>query len=157
VKLTIKVRPATVVRAESGCVVAVGGCPVIGTDTHEKEMYVQGTAYLPKAKIDLTLNNISGQVFRAGVVARAAVLNISASSTYTGPVIELPDNTLAPTPVELYFTAWQCPPATACSATPSIAGHWRVRGRAKVKFEDPNTSPVAGDRRVFVLGWQVSR
>jgi hypothetical protein len=156
VKLVLKWRPLSV-RAESGCIIlVVGVCPVIGTNTQQKTFYVQGTAYLPKAKVDLTLNNVSGQVFRAGLIARAAALDISASSTYSGPLIELPTNTLAPSPVIVFFTAWSCPPAHA--GVPSSTGPdpCTPTGRAKVRFSDANPSPVPGDRQVTILGWQVT-
>ena len=96
-KLNLSWRPISV-RAQSGCVSAVAGCAMLQTDIHTDELYIQGTAYTPKAWLDIRLVGVTGQVFRSGLVARAATLDVSPSNGYEGPLIELPDNTLAPTP-----------------------------------------------------------
>lgn len=155
VQLRLTWKPIAV-RAQAGCVVAVGGCPVIGTNSQAgKEFYVQGTAYLPRSKVDITLNNISGQVFRSGLVVRSASLAITASSSYAGPVIELPDNTLAPKPLDMSFSAYLCPDGSSCPASPPSAG-WQLVGRAQARYTDDAFTPVPGDRAVTVLSWKVS-
>lgn len=156
-KLDLTFRPIAV-RAQSGCVTTVGagGCAQFATNsTPGKELYIQGTAYLPRAQIDVTLNNISGQVFRSGLVARSALLSITSSSSYSGPVIELPDNTLAPTPLAMFFTVWKCP--SGFSGAPSTAGGCTVRGRAKVTYTDGSFTPTPGQRGVTINSWTVGR
>lgn len=144
------------VRAQSGCVTAVNGCSVIGTNPQgNKELYILGTGYLPRAKVDLTLNNISSQVFRCGLVVRVAELNITASSGFNEAVIELPDNAFAPTPLVVFFTAWECPPGNTCSLPPP-ATPWRRVGRAQVRYTDGNFIPVSGQRQVNVLSWNLT-
>ena len=90
---------------------------MLHTDIHTDELYIQGTAYTPKAWLDIRLVGVTGQVFRSGLVARAATLNVSPSNGYEGPLIELPDNTLAPTPLRVYLTAWSCP-SGRCASPP---------------------------------------
>ncbi len=154
-KLDLSWRPIAV-RAQSGCVSAVAGCPMLHTDIHTDELYIQGTAYTPKAWLDIRLVGVTGQVFRSGLVARAATLNVSPSNGYEGPLIELPDNTLAPTPLRVYLTAWVCP-SGSCASPPSTANGWRQDGRTLVKITDGNFVPVAGDRAVEVQSWKLGQ
>jgi hypothetical protein len=147
------------VRAQSGCVSAVAGCPMLQTDNHTDELYIQGTAYTPKALLDVRLVGVTGQVFRAGLVARAAVLDVSPSNGYEGPLIELPENTLAPSPLRVYLTAWSCPssPSIPCTSPPSTANGWRQDGRTLVKYTDGNVVPVPGQRGVEVQAWKLGQ
>jgi hypothetical protein len=144
------------VRAQSGCVSAVAGCAMVQTDIHTDELYIQGTAYTPKAWLDIRLVGVTGQVFRSGLVARAATLNVSPSNGYEGPLIELPDNSLAPTPVRVYLTAWSCP-SGSCASPPSVANGWRQDGRTLVKYTDGSVVPVPGDRAVDVQAWKLGQ
>jgi hypothetical protein len=89
-------------------------------------------------------------------VARSAELNVSPSNGYEGPLIELPDNTLAPAPLKVYLTAWTCP-GGSCASPPSTANGWTVAGRSLVKYTDANFVPVSGQRGVSVLSWSVAR
>jgi hypothetical protein len=156
VQLTLTWKPLAL-RAQSGCITTVGGCPVIGTNAQSgKQLYIEGTAYLPKARVDITLNNVSGQVFRSGLVARSASLSISASSSYAGPVIELPDNAFAPAPLDMFFAAYVCPSGSSCASPPPSVG-WQLVGRAKARYTDTSFTPVPGDRAVSVAAWQVAR
>lgn len=158
VKLELTYRDIAL-REQSGCVTTVGsgGCAQWATNSSPgKEMYLQGTVYVPRAQVDLTLNNISGQVFRSGIVARSALLNITASSTFVGPVIELPDNTSGPRPLEVFLTAWTCP-GGGCAGPPSTAGGWVVRGRSKVTYTDASFTPTPGQRAVSVDTWSITR
>jgi hypothetical protein len=152
-----------VFRAQSGCVTLPGGCAVVQSDIHTDELYFQGTAYVPKARLDIRLVGVTGQVFRAGLIARSVSLNVSPSNGYEGPLIELPDNTLAPAALRVYLTAWGLPPpclaAGTCpaSATPSTANGWTLLGRTLVEYTDLNFVPVAGQRGVAVKSWRVAR
>ncbi|MEP6762167.1 MAG: hypothetical protein ABJA93_12495 [Sporichthyaceae bacterium] len=147
-------------RAQSGCVTSPGGCPVVQTDIQTDELYFQGTAYVPKARLDIRLVGVTGQVFRAGLIARSASLNVSPSNGYEGPLIELPDNAFAPAPLRVYLTAWSCP-GGGCPASPPTdgvpAGGWQVAGRTSVKYTDLNFVPVAGQRGVDIESWRVAR
>ena len=59
---------------------------MVQTDIHTDELYFQGTAYTPKAWLDIRLVGVTGQVFRAGLVARTVSLNVSPSNGYEGPL-----------------------------------------------------------------------
>jgi hypothetical protein len=155
-KLNLTWRPISV-RAQSGCVSAVAGCAMLQTDIHTDEVYIQGTAYVPRAKLDIRLvEGAEGQVFRSGLVARSAIVDVSPSNSYAGPLIELPDNTLAPTPLRVYLTAWTCP-SGSCASPPSTANGWRQDGRTLVKITDGNFVPVAGQRGVEVQSWKLGQ
>jgi hypothetical protein len=152
-KLNLSWRPLSV-RAQSGCVSAVAGCAMLETDIHTDELYIQGTAYTPKAWLDIRLVGVTGQVFRSGLVARAATLNVSPSNGYEGPLIELPDNTLAPTPLRVYLTAWSCP-SGSCASPPSTVNGWRQDGRTLVQYTDGNFVPIPGQRAIDVQAWKL--
>jgi hypothetical protein len=153
--LSLTWRPI-VVRAQSGCVTVPGGCAMVQSDIHTDELYFQGTAYVPKARLDIRLVGVTGQVFRAGLVARSVSLNVSPSNGYEGPLIELPDNNFAPTPLRVYLTAWSCP-AGGCASPPSTGNGWQAVGRTLVQYTDLNFVPVAGQRGVEVKSWRVAR
>lgn len=154
-KVTMSWRPIAV-RAQSGCVIAVSGCPMLQTDIHTDELYLQGTAYTPRAALDVRLVGVTGQVFRAGLIARTAALNVSPSNGYEGPLIELPDNSFAPTPLRVYLTAWSCP-LGGCSMPPSGAAGsgWQQDGRTLVKYTDGNFVPIPSQRAVEVQSWKL--
>jgi hypothetical protein len=145
---------AAAVRAQSGCVIVVASCAMLQTDNHTDEVYIQGTAYTPKALLDIRLVGVTGQVFRAGLIARAAVLDVSPSNGYDGPLVELPENTLGPSPLRVYLTAWTCP-SGSCPSPPSTANGWRQDGRTLVKYTDGNVVPVPGQRAVDVQAWKL--
>ncbi|MCU7724381.1 hypothetical protein ODJ79_11700 [Actinoplanes sp. KI2] len=138
-------------RAETGCVTTglnAGGCSVITTtNSPGSQFYVQGTTYTPKAALDISLNNLSEQVFRFGVISRSLQIKQTGSFAYIGPVIEVPDD--APGfAYAVYLTAYVCPGSATCSTTgsPSL--------RAKVAIVDANPSaPVAGKRQIAILNW----
>jgi hypothetical protein len=119
-------------------------------------LYIMGTTYAPSARLDLMINNAAVEVFRSGIVVWRASVDINPSSTYTGPVIEVPDQTLDYS--DVYFTAWLCgsgaPPTTAASARSSCS---RV-GTARVSFTDDDPSTVVpGARQVKVYSWTIYR
>src|SRR5206468_1921824 len=72
---------------------SAGQCAVVSTTTsYSGSFYIQGTTYVPAAAVDLTLSNVTAQVLRFGVVARVLAVKETGSIGYSGPVIEIPDN-----------------------------------------------------------------
>jgi hypothetical protein len=144
-------------RAGNGCVTATpytgspgASCALITTVNNAGNLfYVQGTTYAPGAAVDITLNNAAEQVFRFGVVARSLWAKLTGSFSYTGVVIEVPDD--SPGFVfSVYLAVYTCPyvPAATCPVTGT------PRLRAKVAFVDADpATPVAGRRQVVVLSW----
>ncbi|MFD7156089.1 hypothetical protein ACFV9C_15890 [Kribbella sp. NPDC059898] len=142
-------------RAPTGCVVAgpytgggSGRCAVVSTvNTSGNKFYVQGTTYVPKGVVDITLNNAIEQVFRFGLIARSAWIKLTGSFTFTGAVIEVPDDTPGSL-FSVYLTTYVCPAAATCDTggTPVL--------RSRVAFGDSDpAAPVAGQRQVSVLSW----
>jgi hypothetical protein len=132
-----------------------GKCAVIYTATNYKgAFYIQGTTYTPAAAIDIALSNITAQVLRFGVIARALDLWETGAVSYQGPVIEIPDNSpgygIGDTVVHLSVTV--CPGASTCAYDPS-----NVSLRARVYIHDPTGGPVAGSRQMAVQSWAVLR
>jgi hypothetical protein len=142
-------------RAASGCVVAApytgsgsSACALItAVNNSGNQFYVQGTTYAPLGVVDLTLNNASEQVFRFGTIARALWIKETGSFAYTGPVIEVPDDSPG-FGVSAYLDAYVCPKSASCSATGTPA----LRSRVALFDSDPG-SPTARRRKVAVLSW----
>ncbi len=143
-------------RAESGCTQLMYPSPsacalVTAVNNAGNRFYVQGTTYAPKAVLDVTLNNATEPIFRFGVVARSLWVKETGSVTFTGAVIEVPDD--SPGFVfGVYLSAYVCPGSGTCapSGTPSA--------RARVAYVDGDpTNPVAGARQVSVLSWSGNR
>lgn len=136
------------------CVATVAGCSVVSTTGNKSILYVQGTHYTPLAKVDITLNNVSQQVFRFGVIARALEVKATGSFGFTGAVIELPDNSpgwgFGGTLVQL--KVYLCPGAATCSAS---AGELALKVRAQLW--DATGSPDPPSRQVTVLSWSEQR
>lgn len=114
--------------------------------------YIQGTTYVPKGALDISLNNSTGQVFRYGVIARSLYLSPTGSADLSGPVIELPDDSPGfglRTVVNL--DVYVCPGAATCApkGTPRL--------RAKVGIVDPTGTPVLNKREITVYTWSVQR
>lgn len=159
VRLVVTFLPPAL-RAQSGCVTTINGCPLIVTSGPTTHAYFQGTTYAPRALVDLTLNNVSGQVFRSGLIVRALAMKITASFSSMDPVIELPDDSTGPGPTDVYFRAYACPDGLTCSGDPAVSlGAWRLVGTAKVSYDDgANTGfPVPGSRAVVVQSWTLRR
>ncbi|HVK26258.1 MAG TPA: hypothetical protein VM677_33315 [Actinokineospora sp.] len=149
-----------VFRALSGCITTTpytgGGnasrCALVNSDGSPNNLfYVQGTTYAPTAVLDITLNNATEQVFRFGVVARSLWVKLTGSFTFTGPVIEVPDD--SPGFVfSVYLNVYVCAAPGPCSTSgaPSL--------RAKVAFIDADpVTPIAGARQVSVLSYTATR
>ena len=94
--------------------------------------------------LQINLTNSSAQVFRAGLVVRALEVQLTASTGFTGPLIEVPNTSDGPVPLEVYFRAY-------VSA--------KVVATARVRFpaSDPTATPTAGARSVSVVSWAIRR
>ncbi len=123
------------------------------------EIYFQGTVYLPKAKVVIAILRTDGPVFADGLIARAFVVQSDAwtgTGIYDGYLIQAPDYSVGPTPLQVYLTAWTCATGS-CAQPPSTAGGWKVAGRTSVKFTDAADVPDPGARRVSIQSLQVAR
>ncbi|MEO6500431.1 MAG: hypothetical protein ABIQ09_00795, partial [Jatrophihabitantaceae bacterium] len=134
---------------------SAGQCAVMSTPTAYKgSFYIQGTTYVPKAVIDLTLNNITSQVLRFGVVARSLWVKETGSITYSGPVIEVPDNSpgFGPGGTVVYLNVYLCQAAPSCTAATG-----KLSLRARVLIYDPTTTPNPPARQITIQSWAVQR
>jgi hypothetical protein len=144
-------------RGASGCVTntpylgggeAAANCSLVtAVNNSGNQFYVQGTTYAPKAALDITLNNAAEQVFRFGVISRSLWVKETGSFSYSGVVIEVPDD--SPGFVfSMYLTVYICPKSATC--TP--AGSPVLRSKVALVDSDP-TTPHAGARQVTILSW----
>ena len=143
-------------RAESGCTQlpypSSSACALVtSVNNSGNRFYVQGTTYAPKAVLDVTLNNATEPIFRFGVVARSLQVKLTGSVTFTGAVIEVPDD--SPGFVfGVYLSAYVCPGAGTCAPGGTAAA------RARVAYVDGDPArPVPGSRQVSVLSWSGAR
>lgn len=143
-------------RAESGCTQLVytssSACALVtSVNNSGNRFYVQGTTYAPKAVLDVTLNNATEPIFRFGVIARSLQVKLTGSVTFTGAVIEVPDD--SPGFVfGVYLSAYVCPGAGTCAPGGTAAA------RARVAYVDGDPArPVPGSRQVSVLSWSGAR
>ena len=151
---------APALRAQNGCTATgpytgVGNASVCATITSVNNsgnrFYIQGTTYAPNAVVDVTLNNAAEQIFRFGVIARSLWVKETGSFSYTGVVIEVPDD--SPGFVfGVYLSAYVCPASSTCAPGGTPAA------RARVAYVDGDpTNPVPSARQVSVLSWSGSR
>jgi hypothetical protein len=145
------------VPAESGCTVLAPypgtGCAVITAENQaSSRFYVQGTAYLPRAAVDIAVNNPTGMLFSSGLIARTVVLTPTAGAGLTGPVIGVPDYVPLGRRTVVALAVYLCPGVATCSTGTGV-----LRLRAKVGLLDPSGSPVAGARQITVYSWSVQR
>ncbi|TDU91679.1 hypothetical protein EV138_5290 [Kribbella voronezhensis] len=144
-------------RGSSGCVTstpyagggeAAANCSLVtAVNNSGNQFYVQGTTYAPKAALDITLNNAAEQVFRFGVISRSLWVKETGSFSYTGVVIEVPDD--SPGFVfSMYLSVYICPKSATCSP----AGSPVLRSKVALVDSDP-TTPHAGARQVTILSW----
>ncbi|MGY1736193.1 hypothetical protein [Geodermatophilus sp. SYSU D00684] len=149
-------------RAQSGCIAAVytggsgGQCAVISTpESYSGRFYIQGTTYTPLAPIDIALSNITEQVLRFGVISRVLWLKETGSISYSGPVIEIPDDSpgYGPGGTVFFLTVFVCPEASTCST----GGDRSIV--ARVYAHDTAGSPTAAGnhRQMIVQSWAVIR
>jgi len=128
---------------------ASGGCAVLSTSAlsnFQGAFYVQGTTYVPIAAIDLTLNNATQQILRFGAISRSLWITENGSFSYSGTVIEVPDETLggAAAPI-VFLTVYVCPATTtpSCSADPVDPAH-------------PERGPIKALRVKAIMGEQTA-
>jgi Tfp pilus assembly protein PilX len=149
-------------RAESGCVIngpytglgsATTCALVTSVNNVGNQFYVQGTTYAPNAVLDITLNNAAEQVFRFGVIARSLWIKETGSFSYSGVVIEVPDD--SPGFVfGVYLDAYVCPTTSTCTPTAGA----KPELKAKVAFvDDDPAAPTVGKRQVLVESWNATR
>jgi hypothetical protein len=134
---------------------SAGQCAALFTPTnYHDSFYIQGTTYMPKAVIDLSLSNATSQVMRFGVVARALWVKETGSFGYEGAVIEVPDNSpgFGPGGTVVYLNVYLCQAAPSCSAASGKLGL-----RARVLIYDPTTTPNPPARQITIQSWAVQR
>jgi hypothetical protein len=144
-------------RAESGCVThgpytgtGNSSCALVTSVNNSGNLfYVQGTTYAPSAVLDITLNNAAEQIFRFGVIARSLWVKETGSFTYTGVVIEVPDD--SPGFVFSVFLS-----VSVCQSGVSPPSCSAINARVAYVDGDP-TTPVAGKRQVSILSWSGPR
>ncbi|TDO64045.1 hypothetical protein EV651_105269 [Kribbella sp. VKM Ac-2571] len=132
-----------------------GPCAVFSTTTnYADKLYLQGTTYTPAAVVDITLSNVTQQVLRFGLVSRALYIKETGALSYSGPVIELPDNSLGygPGGTIVYLSTYVCPGKPSCS---SSTGTLLVRSR--VFLYDPSGTPEPVSRKVVIQSWSRTR
>lgn len=140
----------------ANCVGAVGGCALITTDGAQTKLYLQGTTYAPLARFTINLTNISGQVFKSGIIARALTMSITPSAGFVGPVIEVPEETGSGVNLDVYLAAYVCRgSAAACAAAPPPSSEWRRVGRSTVTLQSAFPVPSNGSRSVVVESWNL--
>jgi len=150
-------------RAEDGCITTMpypvnGSCPLILAQNNTGNLfYVQGTTYAPNAAMDLTLNNITTEIFRFGVIARSLWVKETGAFSYTGPVIEVPDDTPGFV-FSIFLSAYVCPGKPTCAVPPPTTPPTLPNVSARVAFVDGDpTNPSPGHRQVSVLSWSGAR
>ena len=147
-------RGQTTTSVPNNVVATPGGTPVVKGLGNTTFLYIQGTTYTPLALIDLALNNIQESVFRFGVIARALNVFETASFSYPGAVIELPDNSpgfgFETTIVQL--KVYLCPGVASGCTTSS--GELSLTARVKI-FDEGGTPSNA--REISVLSWSHPR
>ncbi|GAA1976626.1 hypothetical protein GCM10009798_42280 [Nocardioides panacihumi] len=147
-------RGETTAAVPGNTVATVGGSPVVKALGNNTLVYIQGTTYAPLASLDLSLNNIAESVFRFGVIARSLSIFETASFSYPGAVIELPDNSpgwgFNGTLVQL--KVYLCPNSATCSAATGM-----LSLTSRVQVWDPTGTPVPNQRQIGVLSWSHRR
>ncbi|MCU1432462.1 MAG: hypothetical protein JWP95_1567 [Actinotalea sp.] len=140
----------------SNCIGTVGGCALITTNGAQTRLFLQGTTYAPLARFDINLTNISTQVFRSGIIARALAFSITPSAGFVGPVIEVPDETGSGVNLDVYLAAYVCTgSASTCAGSPPPSSAWRRVGRSTVTLQSAFPVPSDGSRSVVVESWNL--
>lgn len=140
------------VSAQNGCVTnpppISQQCGLIYTDNSPNTtLTIQGTTYLPKAGVVLTLNSSRNQVFRWGLIARGLLLFTTGDADHSVPLVDVPDTAASPTPIPdvMYLSVYVCPGTSTCTAS----GTLRLRAKVKLDSVTPRTAKV--------LGWSIQR
>ena len=152
-------RAGVSVPAESGCAVATpypsgGTCAaLLTTSAPNSVLFVQGTTYLPNAAVDVTLNNVTRQIFESGIFARTLFLTTPSSFTSPpGGIIQVPSNSPGFTNADdvVYLTVYVC--ANQSTGCTSAVG--KLSLRAKIDLYSTGNPLV---RVVTVNSWSVQR
>ncbi len=81
--------------AQSGCVVAPGGCDVISSSGNKNQLWLDGEVYLPRAKVSLQVPNLSSAFSTLGVVVRVLAVKTT-GSTAAVPIVAVDNGALNP-------------------------------------------------------------
>ena len=126
------------VRAQSGCTIAINGCPVLDVGSTAATFVVWGTVYTPLASVNADVQGTSTVEFRRGVVARAVTMPHVPSGDSTGSFC-------------LGAGSPCVGPARVLMLTATVSG--KVKLRALVRFSD---APALG-YSAQILSWNVLR
>jgi hypothetical protein len=146
-------------RAQSGCITQVyaggSGCAVISTtESYSGHFYIQGTTYVPRAPIDISLSNITAQVLRFGVISRVLRVKETGAVSYQGPVIEIPDDSpgYGPGGTVVLLESYVCEASSTCSPATGQLGL-----RARVYIKDAGAIGPTDGRDLIVQSWATQR
>jgi hypothetical protein len=119
------------------------------------DLHIWGTTYTPNSVLNIFMNNTGTVVFRSGLVAWRANIDINPNG-YSGPVIEVPSQT--PSYTDVYFTGWVCKTGS-CSSPAGTATGWTKATTARVRLDDGANvgAPSPGSRAVTVYSWTTYR
>jgi Tfp pilus assembly protein PilX len=157
--LSVPGAPGGSVPAEGGCTIATpypsgSTCAaLLTTSAPNSVLFVQGTTYLPNAAVDVTLNNVTRQIFESGIFARTLFLTTPSSFTSPpGGIIQVPSNSPGYTNADdvVYLTAYVC--ANQSTGCTSAVG--KLSLRAKIDLYSTGSPSV---RVVTVNSWSVQR
>jgi hypothetical protein len=123
------------------------------TSAPSSHLYIQGTTYMPKAWVNVNINNQSGQVFRFGIISRKLTLFATASARLDDPVIAVPDLVNAgPSLTVLYLQVFVC----TAPCTPGGGGA-PPQLKVKVGITDADGTAHPAERQVTVYDWSVQK
>ena len=127
---------------QSGCVVQVGGCALLGTSGVQTDLTVTGTVYAPQDLLSLNITNRSPEIAYRGVLARALAIQSTASAPVGAPNIEVPtiQGSAVATNRKVLFTA-------------TINAQTKVL--AVAVYDD--SDPLKPGKSVTVTSWSVNR
>ena len=152
-----------VMRAQSGCITQTysggSGCAVISTtESYSGHFYIQGTTYVPQAPVDISLSNITAQVLRFGVISRVLRVKETGAVSYSGPVIEIPDDSpgYGPGGTVVLLESYVCEASPSCE--PEGGGNPGVPDgqlglRVRVYIKDAGVIGPTDGRELIVQSW----
>jgi hypothetical protein len=118
-----------------------GGCAVLSTSalaSFSGNFYIQGTTYTRLAAIDLTMSKAAQQVLRFGVISRSLWIKEPGSFSYSGPVVEIPDDTTGGNSAPIVFlTVYVCPATTTSSCSTDAGAIKALRVKARINSVPP--------------------
>ena len=107
------------------------------------------------AHFNVNLTNVSGQVFKSGVVARSLAVSVTPSAGFVGPVIEIPEETGSGVSLGVHLTAFSCRIASCASSAAPPSADWRQVGRSTITLDSAFPVPGNGSRAVDVTSWNL--